>query len=229
MILVPSRKWKTAYPEASIGVLAMSGVRNPEGSPPLDARKEVLEGELRSRFGSLDRSQLKRHPQLHPYTKYYKRFGKTYHVQHQLESIVFKGKTIPGIAALVEAMFMAELKNLLLTAGHDLATVRGELRVDVASGSETYVTLGGADQTLQAGDMFIRDEVGVLSSILYGPDQRTPITPTTTSVLFTVYAPAGIPQESVRAHLGDLRDSVLVVAPEANVVDLLVVHGGSAG
>jgi hypothetical protein len=34
--------------------------------------------------------------------------------------VALKGKAIPRQAALVEAMFMAELENLILTAGHDL-------------------------------------------------------------------------------------------------------------
>jgi hypothetical protein len=46
------------------------------------------------------------------YVDYYRRHGKTYHVKAQRESIALKGKPIPARAALVEAMFMAELKSL---------------------------------------------------------------------------------------------------------------------
>ena len=45
-----------------------------------------------------------------------KHLKKTYHVQHQLESVVLKGKSLPNVAALVAAMFMAERDDLLLTA-----------------------------------------------------------------------------------------------------------------
>ena len=100
-MLVPSEQWKAAYPGASLGVLAMSSVANPESSPELDARKDALEADLRSSFASFSRSQLGVYPPLAPYTAYYKRFNKTYHVQHQLESVVFKGKSIPRSAALV--------------------------------------------------------------------------------------------------------------------------------
>ena len=225
-MLAASERWKAAYPGASVGVLAIRGVANPETSPELEARKETLEVDLRAAFASLSRGELKSHPLLAPYTAYYKRFDKTYHVQHQLESVVFKGKSIPRGASLVEAMFMAELKNLLLTAGHDLDSVRGEIALDVATGSETYLMLSGEQQTLKQGDMFIRDEVGVLSSIIYGPDHRTRIIPPTTRVLFTVYAPAGIPEEKVRDHLRDLKDFVLAVSPSAEVEVAEVVDTG---
>ena len=226
-MLSASERWRTAYPGACVGVLAMRAVANPLSSPALEARKQALEADLRSEFGSLGRDQLKAHAQLAPYTAYYRRFDKTYHVQHQLESIVFKGKSIPRGAALVEAMFMAELKNLLLTAGHDLDSVRGEIAVDRADGTETYVVMSGQERPLKPGDMFIHDEAGVLSSIIYGPDHRTRILPATTRILFTVYAPAGIPEQRVRDHLGDLREFVLAVSPAAEVDHTEVVHAGS--
>jgi DNA/RNA-binding domain of Phe-tRNA-synthetase-like protein len=225
MMLV-SPRWRAAYPGALVGVLEMGAVANPETSPELDVRKQALEADLRSRFASLGRSELKSHPALAPYTTYYKRFDKTYHVQHQLESIVFKGKAIPRAAALVEAMFMAELQNALLTAGHDRDAIRGTPGLDVATGSETYMLLSGRLQTLKQGDMFIRDEEGVLSSILYGPDHRTRIKPATTRVLFTVYAPAGIADRKVREHLDTLRDLVLTVSPAAEIQDAGVIEAG---
>jgi DNA/RNA-binding domain of Phe-tRNA-synthetase-like protein len=222
--MLVSPRWRAAHPGALVGVLEMGLVANPETSPELDVRKQALEADLRSRFGSLARSELKSHPDVAPYTAYYKRFDKTYHVQHQLESIVFKAKAIPRAAALVEAMFMAELRNALLTAGHDRDSIRGTPGLDVATGAETYTLLGGRQQTLKQGDMFIYDEEGVLSSILYGPDHRTRITPATTRVLFTVYAPAGIAERKVREHLDTLRDLVLTVSPAAEIQHADVVE-----
>ena len=68
------------------------------------------------------------------YRDYYKRFDKTYHVQLQLESLLFKGKSIPSVAGLVDAMFMAEMKDWLLTAGHDLDSLQLPLRLEATTG-----------------------------------------------------------------------------------------------
>ena len=219
-----SKAWKTAYPGAAVGILAMREVVNPQRHPALDECKEELEKELRSRYAGYDRADLKALPVLEAYNAYYRKFKKTYHVQLQLESIVFQGKSIPKVAALVEAMFVAELKNLLLTAGHDLAAIQEPVGVDVAEGSERYIRLNGQEQRLKAGDMMIADAEAVISSVLYGPDQRTRINPGTKQVLFTVYAPPGIGEEAVHAHLEDIRDNVLLVAPEAQV-ETLEVYG----
>jgi DNA/RNA-binding domain of Phe-tRNA-synthetase-like protein len=220
-----SSAWKTTYPEALAGVLVMRGVSNPSHSPELESKKAALEEELRARFSGQDRARIADHPVLQAYGDYYRQFKKTYHIQLQLESIVLKGKSIPSVAALVESMFMAEMQDLLLTAGHDLDTLLLPLTLDVATGTEAYTLLRGEEQTLKPGDMMIRDPRGVISSIIYGPDQRTQITPDTHNVIFTVYAPAGIDEKTVMEHLEHIKENVLVFAPGAQVEMLNVYKG----
>ncbi len=223
-MFIVSEAWKRAYPGAAVGVLAVRNVLNPERHAALDKRKEELENQLRARFSDYDRAALKALPTIQAYNAYYKRYKKTYHVQLQLESVVFKGKPIPRVAALVEVMFVAELKNLLLTAGHDLEAVQMPVKIDVAEGSECYIRLNGEEQGLKSGDMTIADAKGVISCVLYGPDRRTRITPETRQVLFTVYAPPGIGEQAVHDHLQDIQANVLLVAPQADV-ELLEVYG----
>lgn len=207
-----------------MGILVMRDVANPKRHAELDDRKEKLESELRLRFADCDRATLKALPTIQAYSAYYKRYKKTYHVQLQLESVVFKGKSLPRVAALVEAMFLAELKNLLLTAGHDLAALQMPVRIDVAKGCERYIRLNGQEQQLKPNDMMIADTQGVISSVLYGPDYRTRITPETRQVLFTVYAPPGILEQSVYEHLEDIQANVMLVAAKAEL-ETLAVYG----
>src|SRR5512138_3225495 len=178
--------WKSTYPEAHAGVLVMRLVSNPAQHAGLESQKVALEEQLRAQFAGQDRAAIASHPVLHAYAEYYRQFKKTYHVQLQLESIVLKGKSIPSVAALVEAMFMAEMQDLLLTAGHDLDALHLPLRLDVAAGNKEYTLLRGEQQILKPGDMMINDQEGVISSILYGPDRRTQITSATSNVVFTV-------------------------------------------
>lgn len=217
--------WKSTYPEALAGVLVMRGVSNPSHHAELESRKAALEQELRAKFGGQDRSTIVSHPVLQAYSDYYRQFQKTYHIQLQLESIVWKGKSIPTVAALVESMFMAEMQDMLLTAGHDLDVLQLPLTLDVATGTERYTLLRREEQSLKPGDMLIRDQNGVISSIVYGPDQRTQISPDTTNVVFTVYAPHGINEQSVSDHLQHIRDNVMIFAPQAKV-ELLDVYRG---
>lgn len=216
--------WKSVFRDAHAGVLVMRDVVNPAQHPELEKRKAELEEQLRAQFAGQDRATLSNHPILGAYSTYYKRFKKSYHVQLQVESIAWKGKSIPSVSALVEAMFMAEVKNMLLTAGHDLDKLNLPLTLDVSKGHETYTLMRGEQQILKPEDMFIRDQSGIISNIIYGPDQRTQITADTRNVVFTIYAPAGIEEQAVKGHLEDIRDYVRIIAPQAKV-ELLEVYG----
>lgn len=223
MLWTATDHWRAAFPGAQAGLLAMADVDNPPEHAGLDARKAALEAELAARWAGSDRRALSAHGPLPAYAAYYKSFNKTYHVLGQLESVALKGKPLPRVAALVEAMFMAELSHLLLTAGHDLDTLELPVQVDVATGNEAYTTLRGQPQQLKAGDMFMADQQGVISSIVYGPDQRTAIRPSTRNVLFAVYAPPGIGPLAVQAHLEHIRDLLHIITPTAAVRDLAVL------
>lgn len=219
-MLTVSDAWKTTYPGASAGVLLMTGLANPAEHPDLDREKASLEEALRAEFDGMDRGRIRTLPPFDAYNAYFSRFGKTYHVQLQVESIAFKGRTIPRVATLVEAMFMAELKNRLLTAGHDADALQGAVRLDAARGSESYTMMNGQQQTLKVGDMYMADAEGVISSVVYGPDGRTRITPNTSRALFAVYAPPGVSADSVRWHLEDISRTIRLVVPAAEVASL---------
>lgn len=222
-MLTVSEAWKTTFPGAAVGTLVMRAVTNPPSHAILDQRKGELESQLREHFASGGRAALKSLPVIQAYAAHFEHFKKTYPVQLQLESVALKGKAIPRVAALVEAMFMAEIKNLLLTAGHDAALVQPPVQFDVATGSERYILINGQEQVTKPGDMMMTDTQGVISSVIYGPDQRTRITADTRRAMFVVYAPAGVGEQAVRDHLRDIQANVLLVAPEA-VTDALEVY-----
>lgn len=201
------------YPGALAGVLVLEQVTNPASSPELEARKAELQAELCARF--ISEEAIKADPVIQAYAAYYKRFKKTYHIALQLESVALRGKSIPSVAALVECMFMAELADRMLTAGHDLDTLQGGITVGVSDGSEVYTLLRGVEQQNKPGDLFIRDELGVISSIVYGPDARTQITAATTRAVFTVYAPPGVGEVKVRDHLARILEYARIFSPQA--------------
>ncbi|HML90124.1 MAG TPA: hypothetical protein PKA28_16915 [Methylomusa anaerophila] len=198
--------------------MVLRNVLNPgqsEVSEVLESSKRELESELRTRFSS--REELSRHTPIKAYSDYYKRYTKTYHVLQQLESVIFKGKGIPRVAGLVEAMFMAELKNCLLTAGHDYDALKLPLKLDVAAGEEKYILINQKEQIVKPGDMMIADTDGIISSIIHGPDLRTRIVPGTQKAVFIVYAPPGISHGLVINHLSDIHSYVKLVAPDAEM------------
>ena len=216
-MLQVSKAWKQVFPEAGVGVMLLDQVSNPTLSEALETEKRLVEAELRAKFA--DRQALLDSSILKAYADYYKKFAKTYHVQQQLESVIFKGKSIPAVAGLVEAMFMAELKNGLLTAGHDFQTLQLPLTLDAANPDEQYVLMNGKEQAVKPGDMRISDTSGVISSIIHGPDQRTRITTDTQKVVYVVYAPPGITHKQVLQHLSDIHRYVKLFSPGVQMLE----------
>ena len=224
-MLIISDEVKRIYPEALLGILAIKNVCNPNQHEELDRCKLELENNLREKYSGLDKAYLKNMEPINTYSDYYKRFKKTYHVLLQLESIVFKNKSIPKVASLVEAMFMAEMKNLLLTAGHDLDAIDLPIKLDVSSGEEKYIQLNGQEKDLIHNDMMVSDLQGITSSIIYGPDKRTQIKSDTRNVLFVIYAPPGIEKSKVFQHLQDIQKYVHIITPKSEV-ELQKVYEG---
>jgi len=222
MEFVVADNWKRTYPGAVAGLLVVRGVANPTHHDDLERRKAEVESELRERFGAFDRPSLRRLAPLDAYDAYYRRFGNNYPVQHQLESVVHKGRAIPSVAALVEAMFIAELHTQLLTAGHDLDALRPPIRLAAAVGGEPFERLDGRVFALKPDDMYMADGEGIISSVLHGPDRRTALNPATTAAAFACYAPPGIGSDLVRRHFTEILALVRLFAPQAAAEVLLV-------
>lgn len=200
--------------KCSIGILLMEHVQNESSEGKLMLLKQELEGTLQSKYGQATRGDLKALHPMDTYISYYKKFGYTYHVLPQLESVI-KGKPIPSGLPLVEAMFMAELKNTLLTAGHDLDRIEVPMRLKVSTGSESFTAMSGHNVTTLPNDIMIVDQEAVISSILRGPDLRTAMTTHTTRVIYTVYAPFGVEEQLVCEHLRDIETYVRVFSEKS--------------
>jgi DNA/RNA-binding domain of Phe-tRNA-synthetase-like protein len=204
----------------TLGVLAVENAAG--GAGRLEVYKRGLEAELRERYGQLDRAAFKAAHPMDVYVAYYKKYGYTYHVLPQLESVA-RGKDIPDVLPAVEAMFMAELKNMMLTAAHDTDKLAPPLRLEVSAGSEVMPSLSGKDVPTVPGDFMVTDREGVISAVLRGCDARTAVTEATTNVVYTAYAPEGIEPELVLRHLDDIEAYVRAFA-EAPIIVLKEIN-----
>jgi DNA/RNA-binding domain of Phe-tRNA-synthetase-like protein len=218
LLISATDDWRKAHPGARIGLLELSGVDNTQNSPPLDSRKRKIELRLRERCRGFTRPNFLSLPVMGAYERYYKKFQKTYHVLLQVESIVLKGKALPNVSPLVDANFMAEVETLVLTAGHDAAKLRGPILMDVARQGDQMTQMGGHLKPMLPGDMLMRDAGGICCSILYGQDDRSPISSGTSHVLYVAYAPPDVPEEVVETQLRNIEENIRIFSP-AGVVD----------
>ncbi len=209
--------WSMAHPGAAIGLLELSGVVNRSASVELNQRKRETEAQLRSLYAGYSRQEFLALPTMAAYEKYYRHFDKTYHVLLQVESILLKSRTLPDVSPLVDANFTAEVSSLILTAGHDVARLDPPVVIDVSNADDEIININGEKKPIRPGDMVMRDAHGICCTILYGQDNRSPISPLTTNVLYVAYAPPGVVHDQVRSHLAQVEANVRLFAPQAVV------------
>lgn len=210
-----TRLWYELFPGAHAGVLLIANVDNTQRTTPLDEHKRALEVRLRKRYRDWTRTDLLELEVLKAYRSYYRQFDKTYHVQLQLESVVHKGKSLASVSPLADANFAAELETLVLTAGHDADLLRPPLTLDATRDGEPFRQLSGSQASLKAGDMMMSDGEGVVCTVLYNQDRRTPIFPVTRRALYVDYAPPGVPVKIVERQLDLILENNNLFAPKA--------------
>jgi DNA/RNA-binding domain of Phe-tRNA-synthetase-like protein len=204
--------------------MVVTGVANPASAGALEARLETIENDLRERYAELDRTALRAMPPFDAYDRYYKSFGQNYHVLHQVESVALKNKPIPRRAALVEAAFAEELRSGLLTAMHDADAIGPKIITDAANGTETVTLYNDKTATLDDGDMFMRDEHGILTSVIRGPAAYGLVTTETLAVAVCVYAPAGVGADLVTQHLAAIAGNMRLISEGARTEFLEVIE-----
>lgn len=222
MLHIRKEVWQK-YPSTTFGTMIMKGVTQKDPTPDFIRAKLELETTICKRFSGMDRKEMRSlFPFMH-YHEYYKKFKKTYHVLHQCESIATGSRTLPAGAPLVQAMFMAEIKNQLLTAGYDCKNLAGPFQVGLADGTSSFVGMGQKECRPPEGDILFSSEHTLLGSIICGPDHDHRLQATTTDVLFAVYGVPGIAADRIEHHFEDIKNLVRLIDPRAEVDGLSVV------
>lgn len=193
--------WKETHSGGLIGLLEISGLDNTRSESALEREKRAVEDRLRAKYAGFSREDFLALPVMGAYHRYYRKFGYTYHVLLQLESLVHKGKPLPSVSPLVDSNFASELETLILTAGHDVANLSRPVLIDVAREGDYITQMNGKRVHVPVGDMLMRAGPDPACTILRGQDNRSPISKGTTHVLYVAYAPVGVTEDQVRTQL----------------------------
>jgi DNA/RNA-binding domain of Phe-tRNA-synthetase-like protein len=208
---------KMMYPTAVFGGLSIANQGNKEEHPGLEQAKHRLEARIRDDYPDPGED-----PVVHAYAGYFGRWGKTYPIEYQIKSVK-KGRSFPRVSTHVDCMFMAELEDRVLTSGHDMDAVQGVPVYDLADDCEEYVKLNGKKQVLVKNDVVLRDDEGVLASVLFGPAARTSIGMGTVNPLYFAWCPVGISREAVDEHLSNVLGYLRMVHGEGVEETRLVI------
>lgn len=205
---------KDRYTGTFFGILVLRGFSF--GNENRQAFRGFVTSELekvRQRFAGYDRKAFcAEDPVAAPYMKYNKKFKKSYPVMHQIESIL-SGKEIPDTFPLIQALFLTEMQTSLLIAGHDLEKCQPPFNIKPAEAGESYVKADGQETALKPGDIIMRDQAGVILSVIYGQDDRTRVTDQTTDILYQIDGVPGIERQQYVRGLETLLANIRILHP----------------
>lgn len=191
---------KSVYPDLKVSIFEVRTKNKLELNQILIKKKIELENTIRENYKDTERLD-----RIIRYNSFYKKFDSKVPMEFQIKSVI-ENRGIPLVNPAVTCMFMAELKNIILTAGHDLDKLGKKIEVFCSDGKEEYIKINGKQQRLKKDDIFASDDEGIISSVLFGPDSRTKITEQTKNFMFMCYCPFEISENEVRNHMQDIID-----------------------
>lgn len=107
----------------------------------------------------------------------------------QFEAIRRKGSV--GGSPLVQALVLSEMTTGLLMGAQDAAAIKQSLLCDIAGANESFRGMRG-DIRCRKGEIVLRDDEGIIATLLQGPDHRTRLKKDTKDVAFFVFSVPGI-------------------------------------
>lgn len=193
-----TERLKAAYPAGQLATLIVRNAINKNYDERLEREKRALEEFIRVNYQEPDKLR-----RVQEYNNFYRKLEGTFPIEYQLRSIL-AGNQIPAVSCLVEVMFMNELRHCCLTAGHDLEAIQGDLILDLAEGNESYIKINDQEQTIKKGDIILKDQVGIVASVFYGPDSRTKIISISRNIIYMNYFLFKIERAGIISIMADL-------------------------
>ncbi len=198
---------KSAYPDLKVSAVEVGFTDEPKFNQELIDLKKELENNVRKDYKNPENLEI-----VKKYNLFFKKFDSKVPMEFQIKSIL-NNREIPVMHPVLTCMFMAELKNAILTAGHDLSKLGDEIEVLRSDGTEEYTKINEKTQKLKNNDIFATDGISIISSVLYGPDSRTKITEKTKHYLFMCYS-FGLGNEEIETHMNDILSYLKILAKD---------------
>lgn len=187
--------------------------------PAFEARKKQVLTELKDIFSNYDRKAVFGE---NPYTRYFKKYKKTYPVLQQLESFLLKDRLFPSGNPVNEVAFLTELQTQMLLGTHDIDRMSGALELFCPTEKLPYPGMRGEEVHTYPGDVSGRDGDGIILSMIAGADERTYIRPDSTHIAYLFFGAPGVTGEQIQTLQGVLAGHVRVLAPAAETQEILL-------
>ena len=144
------------FPEYIRGVVLAVGVSNGKSSPELI---QLLRDEERSLQQRLKVEEITNYPKINSWREAFRSLGiKPSEYRSSIEAMsrrVLRGNELPSINALVDIGNILSLRHLVPTGGHSLDTIKEDISLRPADGSEEFIPFGSEEMEHPDPDEFV--------------------------------------------------------------------------
>ena len=178
------------FPEARIGIVVAGRIDNRTSGKPAQKELEEATATANAALGEVD---LASHPAVTPWREAYRHFGmKPSRYRSSIENLLRAARAggVRSINPLVDLYNAVSLRHLLPCGGEDLDAIRGDLRLTVAHGGESFVPLGAVEeQPPGAGEVVYADDLGIVCRAWnWREADRTKLTAATSRAVLVIEA-----------------------------------------
>lgn len=176
------------FPDALIGLVHISGIDN---RIAVEESAEILERQVRETAARLPDEDLASLPAIAPWRAAYAKFGvKPSKTRSSIENLLRSAKAgrLRSINPLVDLYNSVSLAYQLPAGGEDLDRVVGDVVLTRATGTESFLPLGGTEEEPPPpGAVIYRDDLGVICSCWnWREADRTRLTEETTRAILVI-------------------------------------------
>ncbi|KKU00530.1 MAG: Arginine-tRNA ligase [Candidatus Collierbacteria bacterium GW2011_GWB2_45_17] len=210
MKLIVDKKIFETYSGMRLGVVVALGVDNSKQGLFVDE----LKAEQEQAKIKLSGVELSSHKYIAPWREIYRAFGsKPSEYNSSVEALlkrVLKGKELSDINPLVNLYNALSLKYILPFGGEDLDKVKGDIRLDFATGDEKGIYLGSEEViTCDKGEVTYMDDLGfICRKWNWREGKRTMLTEKTQNVILVTEACVAVEDSVLKKATEELANQV---------------------
>lgn len=211
------------FPDALIGLVFVANIDNTTAG---EESAEILARQVRETAARLPDEDFAAHPAIAPWREAYAKFGvKPSKTRSSIENLLRSAKAgrLRSINPLVDLYNSVSLAYGLPVGGEDLDTIRGDVVLTRAEGTESFLPLGGTEEEPPPpGAVIYRDDAGVICSCWnWREAERTKLTPETQRAVLVIEAIPPVTADELGLALEALGNRVIAHLGGAHRIEVL--------
>lgn len=192
MNIYKTTNFEKKFPDLSFGAAIIEGCQYSEKhSTEFKSYKKQILDSLRKDHKSVHRN-------ISCFADFFQSWGFDCPLPDYLKKTINQG--FPNRNIFLDTHIVTEMTNGILMGIQDYKKFAGEIRIDIAKEGEEFIGIGSTI-TCKEGEIVVRDNEGIVASLLQGPDKKTLTSPKTTDVVIYAFMVPGIEKTSIEQSL----------------------------